>query len=488
MRFSELLSAAGLLEATPSGDAQVRRVVTDSRQVQDGDCFVAVAGTVTDGHRYIGPAVASGCAAVVCENPAAVPPEVPRAVVEDTRAAAGRLAQAILGWPGRKMTAVGVTGTNGKTTFTYLLRHILELAGHRPALLGTIAYDTLSRSAQAGTTTPGAVELAELMDQMVAAGATHLVMEVSSHALDQRRTAGIDFAVGVFTNLSGDHLDYHGSMGSYLAVKRRLFEGLSGEAHAVLNRDDKYAEEMASATSASALWYGLSPAADVYGRIQGIDAAGSRFELVCGDSRTPVTTGLIGRHNVLNCLAAAAAAIALGIDPHTAAAGLAEVRQVPGRLQRVPSHAPFDVLVDYAHTDDALRNVLLALQPVKKGGRVILVFGCGGDRDRTKRPRMARVAEDLAEEVVVTSDNPRTEDPRAIIDEILAGFSHDGRAKVYVEPDRRAAIAAAVDRAAPGDMVVIAGKGHENYQVIGTERVHFDDVETAEQLLQQRWN
>ncbi len=449
---------------------------------------MAVRGTVTDGHQYIGSAVASGCAAVVCEKATAVPPEVPRAVVGDTRVAAGPLAQAILGWPVRKLTAIGVTGTNGKTTFAYLLRHILELAGHRPALLGTIAYDTLGGSAQARTTTPGAVELAELTGQMVAAGATHLVMEVSSHALDQRRAAGIDFAVGVFTNLSGDHLDYHGSMPRYMAVKRMLFEGLSGDAHAVLNRDDKHAEQMASATSAPVLWYGLSPAADVYGRIEGIDASGSRFELVCGGARTPVTTGLIGRHNVLNCLAAAAAAAALGIDPRTSAAALGEVRQVPGRLQRVHSPAPFEVLVDYAHTDDALRNVLQALQPVKKGGRVILVFGCGGDRDRTKRPRMARVAEKLAEEIVVTSDNPRTEDPQAIIDEVLAGFSHDGRAKVCVEPDRRAAIAAAVDRAAPGDIVVIAGKGHENYQVIGTERVHFDDVETAEHLLQQRWN
>ncbi len=448
---------------------------------------MAVRGTAADGHEYIASAVAAGCSAVVCERPTAVPPGSPHAVLADTRAAVGPLAQARRGWPARKLAVIGVTGTNGKTTLTYLLRHVLRRAGHKPAMLGTITYDTLGGSDDALTTTPGPVRLAELMGGMVEAGATHLVMEISSHALDQDRAAGIDFAVGVFTNLSGDHLDYHGTMAEYLAAKRRLFESLPAGAHAVLNRDDRHSEEMASATRAPVLWYGLSPAADVQGRIDGIDAAGSRFHVRCGGADAAVATGLIGRHNVSNCLAAAGAGVAMGIDLATVAAALSDAPGVPGRLQRVPSAAPFDVLVDYAHTDDALRNVLSALQPIKNGARLILVFGCGGDRDPAKRPRMARVAEELADQIVVTSDNPRSEQPEEIIEAIVAGFSHAGRAKARVEPDRRQGIAAAIDLAAGGDIVLIAGKGHENYQVVGTQRVHFDDVEVAGDLLRDRW-
>ena len=486
MLLSELLTSAGLTESVCCGDAEVQRVVTDSRLVREGDCFVAVRGTATDSHQYVASAVASGCSAVVCETAAAVPPEFPHAVLGETRVAVGPLAQAILGWPARKLKAIGVTGTNGKTTLTHLLRHILRCAGCKPALLGTITYDTLDAAADAATTTPGPIELADLTDRMVRSGATHLVMEVSSHALDQGRTSGMEFDVGVFTNLSGDHLDYHGTMADYLAAKRRLFESLGRDAHAVINRDDEHGEAMASATAARVLWYGLSAAADVYGKIEGIDTSGSRFELCYGGERAHVRTNLIGRHNVSNCLAAAATAVVLGIDVARIASALSDVAGVPGRLERVASDAPFEVLVDYAHTDDALGNVLSALQPIKKDRRLIVVFGCGGDRDRTKRPRMARVAEDMADLVIVTSDNPRTEQPGAIIDEILAGFTSAGRSAALVEPDRRAAIAAAIAAAETGDIVLIAGKGHENYQVIGAERVHFDDVETAEELLREQ--
>jgi len=489
MRFSELLAAAQL--EGPSGrvwrrgDADVRRVVADSRQAREGDCFVAVRGTVTDGHRYIPSAVAAGCTAVVCEDTAAVPPQLPCAVVADTRAAAGPLAQAVLGWPCRKLTLVGVTGTNGKTTFTYLLRGILSHLGHKTGLLGTIRYETIAESIPARTTTPDAIALAEMMARMVEAGGTHLVMEISSHALDQRRTEGIDFEVAVFTNLSGDHLDYHGTMAEYLSAKQRLFESLSPRARAVLNRDESHSGQMASVTAAPVLWYGLSRAADVQARIRSLDAAGSEFSLLYAGDEADVSLRLIGRHNVVNSLAAAAAALALGADLPAIARALGEVRCVPGRLQRVDADAAFDVLVDYAHTDAALENVLSAVRPVA-GGRLILVFGCGGDRDRGKRPRMARVAERWADEIIVTSDNPRSEDPLAIIEEIAAGFTVEGRGKVSFEPDRRSAIAASFDRARPGDAVLIAGKGHEDYQVIGERRVHFDDVETAAELLRGR--
>jgi UDP-N-acetylmuramyl-tripeptide synthetase len=324
-----------------------------------------------------------------------------------------------------------------------------------------------------------------MTDEMLRAGMTHLVMEVSSHALHQHRTDGIDFAVGVFTNLSGDHLDYHATMEAYFAAKRRLFEGLGGAATAVLNRDDPWSEALAAATQAEPLWYGLSPAADLWARIDRIDTDGTRFRLVRGDEEAAAFTRLIGRHNVMNCLAAACACTALGVELAAVARALGEVARVAGRLERVRVEAPYDVFVDYAHTDDALENVLSALQPIKRG-RLILAFGCGGDRDRTKRPRMARVAEGLADRIVVTSDNPRSERPEAIIEEIVAGFTRHGRGKTDVRPDRREAIELAVAQAKAGDLVLIAGKGHENYQDAGGRRVHFDDVEVAADAVRRR--
>ena len=486
MRFSELLDQAGLGAARAGGAVDVRRVVIDSRRVQRGDCFVAVRGTAADGHRYIGPAVSAGCSAVVCEDASAVPEGLGCAVVPDTRLAAGLLAQAIRGWPARRLRVAGVTGTNGKTTFAYLLRHILQSRGARVALLGTINYELPdAQPVPAPNTTPGPIQLAEMMDQAVAAGATDLVMEVSSHALHQQRVAGIEFAAAAFTNLTGDHLDYHGTMQRYFEAKRRLFESLSPRAAAVLNRDDRWSEPLAAATRARVVWYGLSPAAEVWAQIERIEADGTEFVLRHGPDSARVHTRLIGRHNVYNCLTAAASALALGVGLDDLAAALGSFAQVPGRLQRVPVEAPFTVLVDYAHTDDAMENVLRALAPIKQG-RLILVFGCGGDRDRTKRPRMARVAEHLADRIIVTSDNPRTEGPRAIISEIVAGFSPEGRGKLHVEPDRRAAIALAIAEAGEGDVVLLAGKGHENYQILGTTKIHFDDVEIAAEFMNQR--
>ncbi len=481
MRFSQLCADAGLGGTIQLGDTEVRNVVTDSRRVGEGDCFVAVPGPNTDGHRYIASAVSAGCAAVVCEDASEVPSGIALAVVDDSRPVAGPLAQASMGWPCRKLTIAGVTGTNGKTTIIHLLRHILDLAGMKTAMIGTVSYETIAHRTPARTTTPGAVELAEMMAEIVEAGGTHLVMEASSHALDQRRTEGIDFDVAVFTNLSGDHLDYHGSMENYLAAKRRLFETLGPDARAVLNRDEDYSEQMASAVSAKIVWYGLSNASDVSGRIDNIDITGSSFLLRIAGGERDVQTGLIGRHNVYNCLAAAAAAGAMGVEMKTIVEALGQVSFVPGRLQRIEAGAPFDVLVDYAHTDDALDKVLSALRPVTTG-KLIVVFGCGGDRDRSKRPRMANAAERWADTVIVTSDNPRNEEPTAIIDEIMTGFSTSGREKVITEPDRRSAIAEAISIARAGDVVLIAGKGHENYQVIGDERIHFDDVEIVKEM------
>jgi len=486
MRLSELLACAGISPVSAEGDAEVSSVATDSRRCRKGCCFVAVPGPDTDGHAYIPEALQAGAAAIVCQDDASLPPGAPRAVVADTRAAAGPLAQAVRGWPARKLTKLAVTGTNGKTTVAMLARAALEAAGHRTGLVGTIHYRVGEKvTPLPANTTPGADELAALTDEMVSAGCTHVVMEASSHALDQKRTDGMEFQAGIFTNLSGDHLDYHGTMEQYLLAKRRLFESLPREATAVVNRDDPAGERMADAAKGRVLWYGLSDSADVRGRIESIDASGSRFVLCFGEFEQPVSTPLIGRHNVMNCLAAAAGCLAIGCDFATVAGALETVGRIPGRLERVPVEAPYDVFVDYAHTDDALRNVLAALAPLK-AGKLVVVFGCGGDRDRTKRPRMARVAEEFADRIVITSDNPRSENPDSIIEEIAAGLGDAGRRRSEVQPDRRSAIARAVEFVRAGDLVLIAGKGHEEYQLVGTKRLHFDDVEVAAEIIRRK--
>ena len=486
MRFSQLLESAGLAARRRGGDPEVTHVVADSRRVGVGSCYVAIRGTAVDGHGYIPAAVEADAAAIVCEDDSAAGAAGAVAVVADTREAVGRLAQAIRGWPGREMVNIGVTGTNGKTTVTYLIAAILESAGFAPAVMGTIQYQTGRRAVPASTTTPDPIEMADLAAEMLSSGRTHLVMEASSHALDQRRTSGLEFQVAVFTNLTGDHMDYHKTVEHYLASKRRLFEGLSGESVAVVNRDDPAGEKMVRDTAAVVRWYGLSAASDLRGRVDRIDPGGTAFALIEGDREVPVATPLIGRHNVMNCLAAAAACRAVGIELDRIAAALATVHRIPGRLERVPGDAPYEVFVDYAHTDDALRNVLESLLPIRRNGRVTVVFGCGGDRDRSKRPRMARVAADLADRIVVTSDNPRTERPAAIIDEIIAGLDEAGRRKTDIEPDRRRAIGMAIDQAGPGDVVLIAGKGHEAYQIIGDQRIEFDDVTVAAEAIRRR--
>jgi len=485
MRFTQLLEAAGLAVKQGRGEAEIGGIAFDSRRAEPGCCFVAVRGSAADGHRFIAQALAAGSTAVVVEDASFVPDGVACAVVENTRRALGQLAQAFFDRPAAKLKTIAVTGTNGKTTVAMLIQRILRAQGVRAGLFGTIQYDTQRRCIPAGTTTPDPVMLAELAAEAVSAGATHLVMEASSHALDQDRMAGIDFQVGVFTNLSGDHLDYHQTMQRYLAAKRKLFENLSSQAKAVLNRDDPAGETLAGGTRADLLWYGMDAPADLWGEIHRLDVGGAEFSLVEGTQRHTVSTELIGRHNVMNCLAAAAACRALGLSLQEVAAGLRGAGGIPGRLQRVESDQPFQVFVDYAHTDDALANVLRALRPLV-AGRLIVVFGCGGDRDRTKRPRMGRVAEELADRLVITSDNPRSEDPAAIIAEILGGLSEVGKSRAQVQADRRAAIALAVEGAGPGDLILIAGKGHEDYQLIGSRKVHFDDVEVAGQLLRCR--
>jgi len=483
MRFIPLLAEAGIKPRTVVGDADIEFVCSDSRLCSPGGCFVAVKGCSCDGHDFIPKTIEAGVSAIVCENEGSIPKnlrsKVAYTIVDDTQQTVGLLGQAILGFPARKLTCLGVTGTNGKSTVTHFIHSILNGAGLKAGMLGTVSYDTVGRSFPAKMTTPDPVTLAGMCAEMVDSGATHLIMEVSSHALDQKRTAGIEFTVGIYTNLSGDHLDYHGTMEDYLASKRRLFESLPPSGIAVINRDDQYADKIAASTKATVRTYGLNPLADMQGRIHRIDAEGTDFDIISGGEVFPVHTPLIGRHNVFNSLAAACAVNALGVELPQIAELLGKIQTIPGRLERVETDGRFQVFIDYAHTDDALRNVLGSLRPICRG-RLVVVFGCGGNRDKSKRPRMAQVAQEFADSIIVTSDNPRNESPQQIIDEILAGFSGGD---VQVEPDRAKAIGLAIGQGLSDDIIVIAGKGHETYQIIKDQRTHFDDAEVARKCI-----
>lgn len=480
-RLGELL--AGLAPAAVL-QAQAERVVAgvcdDSRRLRAGEIFVAVKGSAVDGRQFVNEAVERGASVVVGEDL----PASERALVvnvPDARAALAALAQRWYGVDGAGLSGLkllGVTGTNGKSTVAFMTRAILRAAGLRCGMLGTVHYDLCGRSVAAPMTTPGALHLAACLRECVDGGADAAVMEVSSHALDQKRTDGLRFSAAAFTNLSGDHLDYHRTFEAYRAAKARLFAGLDEKAIALVNRDDGNHAQIAANCRARVVSFSIGRDADITASITRSTSEGTYYRMRLAGRELVLENALVGRHNVYNALTAAGLAWAVGVGHEAIAAGLAAVRNIPGRLQRVPCASPADVFVDYAHTDDALRNVLSVLKPLARG-RLIVVFGCGGDRDRTKRPRMARAAAEFADRVVVTSDNPRTERPEAIIEDILEGFDAQARREVLVEADRARAIHAALGMAGGGDIVLIAGKGHEDYQIIGERRIHFDDVEVA---------
>ena len=471
MTFTELLA----LVSWGSGGG----VCSDSRKVDEGSVFVAITGTAADGHDFIGEAVAKGAKYIVCENQRECG-EAEEIIVVDSSEALGLLAQGRFGNPSAKLVNLAVTGTNGKTTVSYLVRSVVVAAGKECGLVGTIGYETGLNSHKAVMTTPDALAIAKMAGEMVEAGHEYMVIEASSHALSQRRLAGINFAAAAFTNLTGDHLDYHGSEEEYLAAKTLLFTGLPCHAIAVLNGESEASVEIAKHTKVRKLWYAIDEEAEIRGRIESMDIDGTVCRIEFEGERATAETSLTGRHNVSNILAAAGLCLAAGFDLDTIAKGISAMECVPGRLEKVNCGQDFAVLVDYAHTDDALKNVLGTLRPLCKG-KLAVVFGCGGDRDRTKRPRMARVAEKLADRVIVTSDNPRTEDADGIIADVVAGFAEPG--PVTVEADRKRAIEAAIKGAVAGDVILIAGKGHEDYQIVGTERVHFDDAEVAAEIL-----
>jgi UDP-N-acetylmuramoyl-L-alanyl-D-glutamate--2,6-diaminopimelate ligase len=487
-----LLAKAGIEPREPlpaEADVTVTSLSDDSRTVGPGACFIAVPGTAADGHRFINAAIAAGARSVVAEREVEVPAGVARVRVPDARRAVARLAAAFFRvnevHAGRRLRLIGITGTNGKSTTAYFIRSILQADGHRTALLGTIRYDLVDRTVDASLTTPAPIALCGHLAHAISAGASYAVMETSSHALAQSRCEGLNFEVGVFTNLSGDHLDYHQTVDEYRAAKKRLFDRLGPDAFAAVNGEDDASDRMVADCPATVARYGIDGRTlNVRGVVRQSDWRGSTFDIL-SDQSVPARVSIpqLGRHNVMNSLAAAAAARGLGIRADAIREGLEAVTTVEGRLQRVsPDDCPFAVIVDYAHTDHALQNALRAIRPVTPG-RVLCVFGCGGDRDRTKRPRMARAVAEGADLAFVTSDNPRSEDPMDIIREALPGFAGRKRCRVEVEPDRAAAIRRALEAARPGDSVLIAGKGHENYQIVGRQRLHFDDVKVARACL-----
>jgi UDP-N-acetylmuramoyl-L-alanyl-D-glutamate--2,6-diaminopimelate ligase len=472
------------------------RVCTDSRLVRAGDIFIAIKGSHCDGHAFIAEALGRGAKYIICESrESRVTGHEPRItscetiVVNDTARAAALLAQAGRGNPASRLTNLAVTGTNGKTTVAFLVRSCIQKAGHKCGLIGTVIYDTCSSEVSQSTlTTPDCLSIAEMTDQMVKNGAKYMVIEASSHALSQDRLAGVNFKAAAFTNLTGDHLDYHKTKEEYLAAKTRLFQSLSSNAMAILNKQSPEAELIAGKIwrKLKILWYAIDEPADITAHIESMDMNGTVFTLEYAGQRQKVRTVLLGRHNVSNCLAAAGLCLAAGFDLGTVAAGLSALQTVPGRLDKVDWPGDFSVIVDYAHTDDALRNVLSTLKPLCKG-KLRVVFGCGGDRDRTKRPRMAKVAEEFADSVIVTSDNPRTERPMDIINEIIAGFQNPNSPKITVEQDRKKAIELATKTAQKDDIVLIAGKGHETYQIIGTQKFDFNDKAVAEEHLRKQF-
>jgi UDP-N-acetylmuramoyl-L-alanyl-D-glutamate--2,6-diaminopimelate ligase len=489
MTFQQLLDGVEVL--SQAGDPAVSSVEYDSRRVKKGTAFVAMRGETADGNKYVDAAISLGAVAIVTDSATEKPREgIAWAQVPHGRRALARLAANFYRHPAEKLATTGVTGTNGKSTTTFLVESILNSARRKNVLVGTIEYHLIDKVLPARHTTPESLELNQMLAEGLSNGATEAVMEVSSHALAQQRVFGIPFDVAVFTNLTRDHLDYHNTMEEYFASKRILFEGCGTEPPrvAVLTADDDYGNSLVKISKSrrsKVLTYGLAKADFRAINVQ-ITTRGTRFELVIPDSTIPIWSPLIGRVNVYNILAAATAAYARGCQKQDIQKGVAQLKSVPGRFQRVDCGQPFSVVVDYAHTDDALKNLTtLAREFVSQsgsGGRVITLFGCGGDRDRAKRPLMGEAAGRGSDFVVLTSDNPRSEDPRAIINDALVGLQRTG-VKYTIEPDRRVAVELAIGHAYAGDIVLIAGKGHEKVQFNREGSIPFDDAEVAQQIL-----
>ncbi|HPI37648.1 MAG TPA: UDP-N-acetylmuramoyl-L-alanyl-D-glutamate--2,6-diaminopimelate ligase [Ignavibacteriaceae bacterium] len=488
MELTNLLNSISSVKVV--GEVQrkdVTGIFYDSRSIIKNSIFVAVKGFSTDGHRFILDAINKAVAAVIMEDDNAVPDEifihsgVAKIVVKESRKALAEVSHAFYKKPSEKIKLFGVTGTNGKTTTTYFLKTILELNGHKSGLIGTISNFIGDREIKSSLTTPESSDLNNLFLTMIEEGCDSAVMEVSSHSLSLNRVYKLNFCCGVFTNITSDHLDFHNSFEEYLKAKKVLFDSLDEKATAIINCDDEHHKEICTDTKAKILTYGKSETADF--KIQNIefDLSGTRYELIYLNRKYAVSTLLAGEFNAYNSAGAIAAAVSIGIDPLTAVEGVSKTIQVPGRFEVVSGKSK-KVIIDYSHTADSLEKALINLRKITSDDqKIYTVFGCGGNRDKLKRPVMGRIASELSDKAIVTNDNPRSENEMQIIKEIVAGISKDN---YEVIPDREEAIKTAIEKSEPGSVILIAGKGHEDYQVLGKDKIHFSDKETAEKYLE----
>jgi len=492
MKVSQLLSVFPQLRWGDSASLEVTDLTQDSRAVKKGTVFVAIKGSAQDGHEYLAHVAKQGAIALIVEDDSNVPKDFKGAVVKvkSTRFALDELAKRFYNNPAQNLFCVGVTGTNGKTTITYMVEKILNAFGWPTGVLGTIDHHLGEHKWPSQLTTPDPLTLQRRLTEFVALGAQAAAFEVSSHALDQFRADSLPFSVGIFTNFTRDHLDYHGTMETYFKAKERLFHELLGRhtktAAAVLNGDDPWIRKTQVREGVTVWWYGQRDA-DFTFRILKQDLNGSLFHLSSPRGNIEMQLPCPGTHNVYNAVAAIAAGAAAGVSLETAAAALGGFYGAPGRLEKVKNNRKLHIFVDYAHTDDALRTVLRSLDEMRgeNQARIITVFGCGGDRDKGKRPLMAAAAAEYSDILIITSDNPRTENPQAIIGDIQEGIPVQWKGELHVESDRRKALAIALQTAREGDVILIAGKGHEDYQIIGREKQPFSDVTVIVELLKE---
>ena len=486
----DLIVGLEVAETRGSLDTILSGLSYDSRKVTPGCGFVCVEGFKTDGHKYIPFALEQGAAAVIAQRPVEVPGGIPLVIVRDTRKALALMSAAMADYPSRKLTMVGVTGTNGKTTTTYLIECIFKEEGYKVGLIGTIINKIGEKVLPVTNTTPESLDLQMLLKEMVDSGITHAVMEVSSHALELGRTEGVEFDSAVFTNITQDHLDFHGSMENYLEAKKKLFTGLDrnkgkqAPKYGMINVDDPSARSIIEVTKGRVLTYGVKNDCDIRAFNISLRADRAAFDVTTPKGDLYLEIHLPGMFNVYNSLAALSVGVSQGIGLDSIKAALESVKGVPGRMEKVSEGQDFTVLVDYAHTPDGLENIIRSAREFA-AGRVITVFGCGGDRDRTKRPVMGEISARLSDYSVLTSDNPRTEEPLFIISQIEEGVRKAAdRSKYSIIPDRREAIGSAIKMAEAGDVILIAGKGHETYQIVNDKVNHFDDREVAREMLQ----
>lgn len=492
MKVSQLLSLFPQLRWGDSAALDVTDLTQDSRAVKKGSVFVAIRGTAADGHQYLRQVAQAGAAGLIVEDDKNIPADYKGAVVKvaNTRLALDELSARFFGYPAKSLFCVGVTGTNGKTTVTYMVEKILNAFGWPTGVMGTIDHHLLEHKWPSQLTTPDALTLQRRLKEFLALGARAAAFEVSSHALAQSRAESLPFAVGIFTNFTRDHLDYHQTMENYFAAKEKLFCELLGRhaetSVAVLNGDDPWIRKVRVREGTTQWWYGRENA-DFTFRILKQDLHGSFFHLSTPRGNSEIHLPSPGTHNVYNAVAAIAASLAAGVSLATAGEAISKFHGAPGRLEKVSNNKGLYIFVDYAHSDDAIRTVLRSLSETRdayhRASRIVTVFGCGGDRDRGKRPLMAKAAAEFSDAIVITSDNPRTENPRAIVDDAAAGIPLEWKGELRIEEDRRKAFAIALQSAREGDVILVAGKGHEDYQIIGKEKQPFSDVKELSELL-----